>query len=117
MIAKHSELCQVKIQQKLLRLISKRIYLHSVNFGELAQLARASRYQSGRSPTDIIEINGELAQLARALAWHARGHRFDSGILHKKARNQYNCGLFNFIRTTILPKLLPFLPTSLLLNL
>jgi hypothetical protein len=28
-------------------------------------------------------INGELAQLARALAWHARGHRFDSGILHQ----------------------------------
>src|SRR6188768_4296503 len=28
---------------------------------------------------------GGLAQLARALAWHARGHRFDSGILHKKA--------------------------------
>ena len=27
---------------------------------------------------------GELAQLARALAWHARGHRFDSGILHQK---------------------------------
>ena len=26
--------------------------------------------------------HGELAQLARALAWHARGHRFDSGILH-----------------------------------
>ena len=26
---------------------------------------------------------GELAQLARALAWHARGHRFDSGILHE----------------------------------
>src|SRR5690606_9158943 len=23
-------------------------------------------------------------QLARALAWHARGHRFESGILHKK---------------------------------
>jgi hypothetical protein len=28
---------------------------------------------------------GGLAQLARALAWHARGHRFDSGILHKKS--------------------------------
>ncbi len=28
--------------------------------------------------------HGELAQLARALAWHARGHRFDSGILHIK---------------------------------
>ncbi len=27
-------------------------------------------------------IDGELAQLARALALHARGHRFDSGILH-----------------------------------
>src|ERR1700748_1901968 len=26
---------------------------------------------------------GELAQLARALAWHARGRRFDSDILHK----------------------------------
>jgi putative endonuclease len=29
---------------------------------------------------------GELAQLARALAWHARGHRFESGILHKRER-------------------------------
>ena len=28
-------------------------------------------------------VLGELAQLARALAWHARGHRFESGILHK----------------------------------
>ena len=27
--------------------------------------------------------NGELAQLARALAWHARGRRFDSDILHR----------------------------------
>ena len=26
--------------------------------------------------------DGGLAQLARALAWHARGHRFDSDILH-----------------------------------
>jgi len=26
--------------------------------------------------------SGGLAQLARALAWHARGHRFESGILH-----------------------------------
>ena len=31
----------------------------------------------------ICHPDGELAQLARALAWHARGHRFDSGILHK----------------------------------
>ena len=27
-------------------------------------------------------FNGGLAQLARALAWHARGHRFDPDILH-----------------------------------
>ena len=26
--------------------------------------------------------NGELAHLARALAWQARGDRFESGILH-----------------------------------
>ena len=36
-----------------------------------------------RSPNGLLL--GELAQLARALAWHARGHRFDSGILHQKA--------------------------------
>ena len=27
-------------------------------------------------------VYGGLAQLARALAWHARGHRFDPDILH-----------------------------------
>ena len=26
--------------------------------------------------------NGELAQLARALGWQPRGHRFESDILH-----------------------------------
>ena len=30
-------------------------------------------------------VIGGLAQLARALAWHARGHRFDSDILHLRA--------------------------------
>jgi hypothetical protein len=29
-------------------------------------------------------VHGGLAQLARALAWHARGRRFDSDILHYK---------------------------------
>ena len=28
-------------------------------------------------------LDGELAQLARAPALHAGGHRFDSGILHQ----------------------------------
>ncbi len=27
---------------------------------------------------------GELAQLARALRWQRRGHRFEPGILHLK---------------------------------
>jgi hypothetical protein len=29
-------------------------------------------------------VYGGLAQLARALAWHARGRRFDPDTLHKK---------------------------------
>ncbi len=33
----------------------------------------------------ICSRNGGLAQLARALAWHARGHEFDSRILHKES--------------------------------
>ena len=32
--------------------------------------------------------NGGLAQLARALAWHARGHRFDPDILHTESKGQ-----------------------------
>ena len=30
----------------------------------------------------LLISSGGLAQLARALAWHARGHRFDPDILH-----------------------------------
>ena len=30
----------------------------------------------------LCRLIGGLAQLARALAWQARGHRFESGILH-----------------------------------
>ena len=30
----------------------------------------------------LNSVLGGLAQLARALAWHARGHRFDPDILH-----------------------------------
>jgi hypothetical protein len=44
---------------------------------------------------------GGLAQLARALAWQARGQRFDSAILHSdsKALTYINVGAFCF--TTI----------------
>ncbi len=43
-----------------------------------------------------VLLHGGLAQLARALAWHARGRRFDSDILHfhKALDNQ---GLFLLI--------------------
>ncbi len=36
--------------------------------------------------------NGGLAQLARALAWHARGHRFDSDILHQENGREARVG-------------------------
>ena len=32
----------------------------------------------------LCPANGGLAQLARALAWHARGHEFESRILHQE---------------------------------
>ena len=38
--------------------------------------------------------HGGLAQLARALAWHARGHEFDSRILHKRKGNQFRLPFF-----------------------
>lgn len=34
-------------------------------------------------------FKGELAQLARALAWHARGQGFESPILHKNFFNNF----------------------------
>ena len=37
---------------------------------------------SSSLPGTTFILLGGLAQLARALAWHARGHRFDPDILH-----------------------------------
>lgn len=37
--------------------------------------------------------DGGLAQLARALPWHGRGHRFDSDILHFTTRSLGEGGL------------------------
>ena len=34
-----------------------------------------------------LSPEGGLAQLARALAWHARGHQFDPGILHNPGKD------------------------------
>ena len=41
----------------------------------------AARSAPGGAPRAHSD-DGGLAQLARALAWHARGHRFESDILH-----------------------------------
>ena len=42
-----------------------------------------SDFDCVHSPVTFAHVEkGELAQLARALAWHARGRRFDSDILH-----------------------------------
>ena len=41
-----------------------------------------------------LQPNGGLAHLARALAWQARGNRFDSGILHKTFKPYSNVRLF-----------------------
>ena len=43
------------------------------------------------------------ALTGRALAWHARGHRFDPGILHQKStvlRLKYGAFLFDFLEAT-----------------
>ena len=43
------------------------------------------------------------AWFGRALAWHARGHRFDPGILHQKStvlRLKYGAFLFDFLEAT-----------------
>ena len=37
-----------------------------------------------------FQLNGGLAQLARALDLHSRGQGFDSLILHKLGNNQIN---------------------------
>jgi hypothetical protein len=44
-----------------------------------------------RHGTDIWGISSA----GRALAWHARGHRFDPGILHQKEKHRTEtCGAF-----------------------
>ena len=42
-------------------------------------------------------FDGGLAQLARALPWHGRGHRFDSDILHYVNKETTQASGFLFI--------------------
>ena len=55
-------------------------------------------------PPQQGQSDGGLAQLARALAWHARGHRFDSDILHQTSKNGVPQGMPFFIQRFLPPK-------------
>ena len=60
-----------------------------MNIGEVAEWSNAlvlktSVLKGTRGSNPFFSANGELAQMARALRLHRRGHRFDSDILHKK---------------------------------
>ena len=44
-------------------------------------------YWAFRKIRYLCPAKGGLAQLARALAWHARGHEFESRILHQSDGN------------------------------
>lgn len=49
----------------------------------------SGRYLEIKNFRYLCTHNGGLAQLARALAWHARGHQFDPGILHNPGKDGY----------------------------
>lgn len=58
--------------------------------GGLAQLDSLPRRITGSTiGSNLVSINGGLAQLARALHWQCRGHRFESVILHRAPQH---CG-------------------------
>src|SRR5690606_12492007 len=48
-----------------------------------------------------ISKKGGIAQLARALAWHARGQGFESPYLHNKKSPAIFAGLFLYSRCSI----------------
>ena len=54
-------------------------------------------YWAFRKIRYLCPANGGLAQLARALAWHARGHEFEPRILHQTRNSRMiSCGCFLF---------------------
>ena len=58
-----------------------------------------------RKNSDIIRtLSWGISSAGRALAWHARGQRFDSAILHQKStvlRLKYGAFLFAFLEVTL----------------
>lgn len=45
------------------------------------------RFAASKAKAGEKKIKGGIAQLARALAWHARGRRFDSDYLHHEKQS------------------------------
>ncbi len=62
--------------------------------GELAQLVERHAGLREDHRMTIQNIRG-ISSVGRALAWHAIGHRFDSGILHKAFLRKFFFMLFH----------------------
>ena len=65
------------------------LYLHSLIYWGISSACLRRQVGSQIIITtltkgEIVISNGGLAQLARALRWQRRGHRFESDILHNK---------------------------------
>ena len=54
--------------------------------------------------------------MARALAWHARGHRFEPGILHQSGKFKFELSSPLFFLTTMFASAAKWLKTELLLG-
>jgi hypothetical protein len=67
-------------------MVLRKLYLQPVA-GELAHLVERLHAPKdfGEEVTKVVLIINTrgISSFGRALAWHARGDRFDSGILHK----------------------------------
>jgi hypothetical protein len=86
------ELCQILRCLKL-----KFYFFHAFVKIKSKWLKRMDALDGTKFKSLIFATPGELAQLARALAWHARGRRFDSDILHVTTRNSlvvFLCSVF-----------------------
>ncbi len=55
--------------------------------------------KSQNDPASLQSFIGDVAQLARALAWHARGRGFESHLLHKTRLDASLSGFFDFATT------------------
>lgn len=68
---------------------NKALSIFALRLGDLLILIAIGRLELPNRFRKVLnsnnENNGGLAQLARALRWQCRGHRFESDILHVKA--------------------------------